>query len=247
MQRLREFLRPRHRRTMRSVAGALAALALVGAIAAGALAVAATPAAVATPPAATPPALTGCQPTAPALPWSVLRIGSRGANVTALQHLLGGWSDINRFSLAADGSYGPRTAAAARTFQRLRGLRVDGVVGPQTWGSLTWFIVARGDRGGFVAAAQVELTKNEYPVAVDGSFGPGPKPPSAEPSATSDCVWTGSSARGPGGASLAPATERNRSRPVQPHPGDGRHGAAHLCAGPAAVPVSCSSHGPDGW
>ena len=71
MQRLREFLRPRHRRTMRSVAGALAALALVGAIAAGALAVAATtttPAALATPPAATPPALTGCQPTAPALP-----------------------------------------------------------------------------------------------------------------------------------------------------------------------------------
>ena len=49
MQRLREFLRPRHRRTMRSVAGALAALALVGAIAAGALAVAATtPAALAT-------------------------------------------------------------------------------------------------------------------------------------------------------------------------------------------------------
>jgi hypothetical protein len=69
MQRLREFLRPRHRRTMRSVAGALAALALVGAIAAGALAVAATPAALATPRAATPPALTGCQPTAPALPW----------------------------------------------------------------------------------------------------------------------------------------------------------------------------------
>jgi zinc D-Ala-D-Ala carboxypeptidase len=172
MQRLREFLRPRHRRTMRSVAGALAALALVGAIAAGALAVAATPAALATPPAATPPALTGCQPTAPALPWPLLRIGSRGANVTALQHLLRGWSDINRFSLAADGSYGPRTAAAVRTFQRLRGLRVDGVVGPQTWGSLAWFIVARGDGGGFVAAAQVELTKNEYPVAVDGIFGP---------------------------------------------------------------------------
>jgi peptidoglycan hydrolase-like protein with peptidoglycan-binding domain len=57
-------------------------------------------------------------------------------------------------------------------FQRFHGLRVDGVVGPQTWGSLAAFIVARGDRGGFVAAAQVELTKNEYPVAVDGIFGP---------------------------------------------------------------------------
>jgi peptidoglycan hydrolase-like protein with peptidoglycan-binding domain len=51
-------------------------------------------------------------------------------------------------------------------------LRADGVVGPQTWGSLATFIVARGDRGGFVAAAQVELTENEYAVAVDGIFGP---------------------------------------------------------------------------
>lgn len=172
MQRLREFLRPRRRRTMRSVASALAALALTGGIAAGALAVDATPAALATSPAARPLALAGCQSTALTLPWRVLRIGSRGPDVTALQHMLRGWSDINRFSLAADGIYGPRTAAAVRTFQRFRGLRVDGVVGPQTWGALASFIVARGDRGGFVAAAQVELTKNEYEAAVDGIFGP---------------------------------------------------------------------------
>ncbi len=172
MQRLREFSRPRHRGTVRSVAGALALLALITGIAVG-VPGGATPAALATPPAAMMPlALTGCQATAPALPWRVLRIGSRGADVTALRHMLRGWSDINHFSVAADGSYGPRTAAAVRVFQRLRGLRVDGVVGPQTWGSLASFIVARGDRGGFVSAAQVELTKNEYPVTVDGNFGP---------------------------------------------------------------------------
>jgi len=39
MQRLREFLRPRRRGTMGSVAGALAALALITGIAAGAVAV----------------------------------------------------------------------------------------------------------------------------------------------------------------------------------------------------------------
>jgi peptidoglycan hydrolase-like protein with peptidoglycan-binding domain len=153
------------------MAGALAALALISGITVG-VPGGATPAALATPPAAMPLALTGCQPTAPALPWPVLQIGGRGANVTALQHMLRGWSDINRFSVAADGIYGPRTAAAVRVFQRFRGLRVDGVVGPRTWGSLAWFIVARGDRGGFVAATQVELTKNEYPVVVDGIFGP---------------------------------------------------------------------------
>jgi murein L,D-transpeptidase YcbB/YkuD len=168
MQPLLKRLR-RPRTTVRSVAGALALLALIGGITVGALANG-TPAALATTPAAMPHALTGCQPAAPTLPWPVLRPGSRGADVTALQHMLRGWS--NRFSVAADGRYGLRTAAAVRAFQRLRGLRVDGVVGPQTWGSLASFLVARGDRGGFVAAAQVELTENEYPVAVDGIFGP---------------------------------------------------------------------------
>jgi hypothetical protein len=69
MQRLREFLQPRHRRTMRSVAGALAALALIGGIAVG-VPGGATPAALATPPAAMPLALTGCQAdrARPALP-----------------------------------------------------------------------------------------------------------------------------------------------------------------------------------
>jgi peptidoglycan hydrolase-like protein with peptidoglycan-binding domain len=166
-----EYLRPLRRRAV-GLAGVLALLALLAGIAAGAPTVDATPAGLATSPAARPLALTGCQPTAPALPWPVLRIGSRGADATALQHMLRGYSNINRFSVAADGIYGPRTAAAVRTFQRFRGLRVDGVVGPQTWGSLARFIVARGDRGGFVSAAQVELTENEYAVAVDGIFGP---------------------------------------------------------------------------
>ncbi|CUU57765.1 Putative peptidoglycan binding domain-containing protein [Parafrankia irregularis] len=37
------------------------------------------------------------------------------------------------YSLAVDGCYGPKSAAAARDFQTVRGLVVDGVLGPQTW------------------------------------------------------------------------------------------------------------------
>ncbi|MGW1208795.1 GH25 family lysozyme [Streptomyces sp. NPDC002499] len=41
--------------------------------------------------------------------------------------------------IAADGSFGPASAARVKDFQRCAGLGVDGVVGPQTWAALnTW-------------------------------------------------------------------------------------------------------------
>jgi ABC-type phosphate transport system substrate-binding protein len=50
-----------------------------------------------------------------------------GGSVVALQKALG---------IAADGVYGPQTAAAVRTFQRNHGLAVDGVAGPATMSAL---------------------------------------------------------------------------------------------------------------
>ncbi|MFL5826372.1 MAG: transglycosylase family protein [Thermoleophilaceae bacterium] len=58
---------------------------------------------------------------------SVLRSGSSGPSVSALQQALG---------IAADGSFGSQTLAAVKRYQRAHGLVVDGVVGPQTAGSL---------------------------------------------------------------------------------------------------------------
>jgi len=67
----------------------------------------------------------------PSMP--TLRQGSRGSAVTDLQRRLAAAG----FSAgAADGIFGSLTDAAVRSFQRARGLGVDGIVGPQTWGQL---------------------------------------------------------------------------------------------------------------
>ena len=58
-----------------------------------------------------------------------VRRGSRGAHVQNLQQLLGG--------LAVDGIFGPKTEQAVRMFQQSKGLKVDGIVGRNTWAALT--------------------------------------------------------------------------------------------------------------
>lgn len=112
-------------------------------------------------------------------PWPVLKLDSKGADVTALQYLLRGARDAWR-TLAADGVYGPRTEEIVRAFQGFTGIPVDGVVGPVTWGKLTdgttiGSTVRSGSTGDYVRAAQTELLKHGEltgPAQVDGTFGP---------------------------------------------------------------------------
>jgi Meckel syndrome type 1 protein len=61
---------------------------------------------------------------APGAPSELLRSGSTGPDVVRVQSALG---------QTPDGVFGPRTDAAVRVFQGRNGLRVDGIVGPQTW------------------------------------------------------------------------------------------------------------------
>lgn len=96
----------------------------------------------------------------------LLRFGSRGPRVAALQRALG---------IRADGIFGPRTRAAVRAFQRRHGLRVDGIVGPQTRAALarsqsrtrSGSVLKFGSRGPAVAALQRALG-----IPADGIFGP---------------------------------------------------------------------------
>lgn len=58
--------------------------------------------------------------------------GSTGSAVNKLQSVL----NKHGYSLAVDGIFGVKTQAAVRDYQKKYGLKLDGIAGPETWGSL---------------------------------------------------------------------------------------------------------------
>lgn len=67
-------------------------------------------------------------------PYPLLREGSRGAYVKFLQQLL----ESNLYPVGnIDGIFGTRTLSAVRQYQQANALTVDGLVGNNTWASLT--------------------------------------------------------------------------------------------------------------
>lgn len=85
--------------------------------------------------------------------------------------------------IRVDGIYGRDTAAAVRWFQRSKGLRVDGVVGPATYAALkrpipssrlsrSLWLKRPPLKGRDVVKLQRALRRAGHRVAVDGRFGP---------------------------------------------------------------------------
>lgn len=113
----------------------------------------------------------------------LLRLGSSGDAVATLETRL---VDLGFDPGPVDTSFDGATRAAVIRFQRTADILVDGIVGPQTWGSLDAGVVApgpdpapdpggllrRGDSGPAVVVLQEELTALGYWMpAVDGIFG----------------------------------------------------------------------------
>lgn len=65
--------------------------------------------------------------------YNQISYGSTGSDVKKLQELL----NQNDYNLDVDGSFGPKTQAAVKDYQNKNGLKVDGIVGTNTWGALT--------------------------------------------------------------------------------------------------------------
>jgi N-acetylmuramoyl-L-alanine amidase len=75
----------------------------------------------------------------------IFRLGDTGSEVADIQQRLKGLG--TRISPdEVDGRFGPSTDAAVREFQARRNLRVDGLVGPDTWGQLVEAGWELGDR-----------------------------------------------------------------------------------------------------
>ncbi|MDQ3401832.1 MAG: penicillin-insensitive murein endopeptidase [Actinomycetota bacterium] len=92
--------------------------------------------------------------------------GNRGADVLVAQYLL----QHHGRQLTADGIFGSGTDASVRDFQRAKGISVDGVVGPGTWGHLA-VTIQQGATGPAVRALQVGLNaKRRTNNAVTGTF-----------------------------------------------------------------------------
>ena len=88
----------------------------------------------------------GCMLPEIAVAAGLLKQGMAGRDVKELQQKLIEWG----YRLEADGKFGPMTVAAVKAFQESRGLKVDGIVGVQTWeeienGSTLTHTVKRGD------------------------------------------------------------------------------------------------------
>ena len=64
---------------------------------------------------------------------AVLKKGSSGASVTQMQQLL---KKAGFDPGPIDGKFGPKTLAALKAFQKAKGLAVDGICGPKSWGAL---------------------------------------------------------------------------------------------------------------
>src|SRR4051794_28072256 len=114
-------------------------------------------------------------------PTLLLRPGSTGEAVRDVQRRL---HDAG-LDVTGDpaGEYGAATEQAVRAFQERRGLRVDGICGPQTWSSLVEAGYRLGDRllylvgtmlrGDDVYELQLELGALGFDAGrVDGIFGP---------------------------------------------------------------------------
>ncbi|WP_435155286.1 peptidoglycan-binding domain-containing protein [Haladaptatus sp. DFWS20] len=102
--------------------------------------------------------------------WPYYSNGDTAHDVYTVQYLL----EANGYPIQYhDDIYGSEVETNIEQFQSDRGLAVDGIVGPNTWGELV-VTVSYGDQNQALRTAQDSFAnKHGYDISVDGIFGPG--------------------------------------------------------------------------
>ena len=105
---------------------------------------------------------------------SILRVGSRGSQVTSLQQRL---KQLGYFKGNPTGYFGRITKNAVISFQRSQGLKTDGIVGSNTWKALRNPSGGRGGDGSVIlrrgdSGVKVRKLQRGLNIKVDGLFGP---------------------------------------------------------------------------
>ena len=99
-----------------------------------------------------------------------IKSGSRGELVALVQLML---HEKGYSCGSADGIFGTKTESAVRSYQKAKGLSVDGIVGTNTYAKLfTECLLKDGSRGELVKALQTRLNEQGYGAgSADGIFG----------------------------------------------------------------------------
>ncbi len=124
-----------------------------------------------TEPADSPQLVTSSTPLTPALS---ARPGDTGPAVIVLLEAVIAHGLLPDSPASRNATYGPEPARLIREFQQQRGLTVDGIVGPQTWGALLT-VVKPGEKGAHVVVLQTTLIVRglirDTPSNHDGDYG----------------------------------------------------------------------------
>ena len=136
-----------------------------------------------TPPTPPPSPVASCDPNSP-----TLRMGSTGDKVSELQsHLTQlGFGELLG-PPGIDGKFGPLTQNAVKAFQRDNGLKIDGVVGPMTWGAICKAISSTSGQSLSAAAPQ---ESEENGAAMQSSTLPETASPSTSQQPLTDNITT---------------------------------------------------------
>ena len=99
-----------------------------------------------------------------------IKSGSRGEAVELVQQML---NEKGYSCGTADGIFGTKTKNAVETYQKAKGLSVDGIVGNNTYAKLfTDCLLKNGSRGELVRELQTRLNEQGYNAGTaDGIFG----------------------------------------------------------------------------